>query len=49
MSYWDSVKETLDREAAENRRERRQAWEARVRQRALALGTEGTGSETRQV
>ena len=43
MSYWASVKETLDREAEENRRERRTAWEDRVRQRALALGGTGGG------
>ncbi|GAA5864186.1 hypothetical protein JCM3774_001250 [Rhodotorula dairenensis] len=47
MSYWDSIKETLDREAEENRRERRAAWEERVRQRALALA--GEGGERRQV
>lgn len=46
MSYWASVKETLDREAEENRRERRRAWEERVRQRAAALGA---GGQDRQV
>ncbi|TKA58121.1 hypothetical protein B0A53_00523 [Rhodotorula sp. CCFEE 5036] len=51
MSYWASVKETLDREAEENRRERRTAWEERVRQRALALGggAGGAGGQDRQV
>ncbi|KWU42023.1 hypothetical protein RHOSPDRAFT_27242 [Rhodotorula sp. JG-1b] len=51
MSYWASVKETLDREAEENRRERRRAWEERVRQRASALGGGGggvAGSQDRQ-
>ncbi|BGP48655.1 hypothetical protein JCM10450v2_004531 [Rhodotorula kratochvilovae] len=38
MSYWASVKETLDREAAEDRAERRSAWE-RMRRRAEAVGT----------
>ncbi|GAA5896863.1 hypothetical protein JCM8208_007110 [Rhodotorula glutinis] len=39
LSYWASVKETLDREAEEDRVERRGAWE-RTRRRASAVGEE---------
>lgn len=39
LSYWASVKETLDREAEEDRVERRGAWE-RMRKRASAVGQE---------
>ncbi|GAA5945141.1 hypothetical protein JCM3775_004868 [Rhodotorula graminis] len=37
LSYWASVKETLDREAEEDRVERRGAWE-RMKKRASAVG-----------
>ncbi|GAA6005992.1 uncharacterized protein JCM10292_005639 [Rhodotorula paludigena] len=39
LSYWTSIKETLDREAEENRRERRGAWE-RMRRKAQEAGGE---------
>ncbi|GAA5983807.1 hypothetical protein JCM10908_005934 [Rhodotorula pacifica] len=49
LSYWSSIKETLDREAEENRREKRSAWEERVRRRAAALGGNVAGDDSRQV